>query len=94
VIIYRLSPMTYLIGKRLIRVDHIGICNIVADRRVVREMIQHEAEPGPIAEEVTRMLTDSCYTDEMRNGLALVRERLGGGGGSARVAAIVLDMLD
>ncbi|MRR34005.1 lipid-A-disaccharide synthase [bacterium] len=93
-IIYKLSPLTYLIGKRLIRVDHIGICNIVADRRVVREMIQHEADPGLIAEELTRILTDSRYADEIRDGLALVRERLGGGGCSSRVAAIALEMLD
>jgi len=93
-IIYKLSAMTYLIGKRLIRVDHIGICNIVADRRVVREMIQHEADPGLIAEELTRILTDSRYAEEIRDGLALVRERLGGGGCSSRVAAIALEMLD
>lgn len=94
VIIYKVSPLTYQVGKRLIRVDHIGICNIVADKRVVRELIQHEAEPGPIADEIARILTDASYADEIRQGLALVRERLGEGGCSARVAAIVREMLE
>ncbi len=49
VIIYRVSPLTYTVGKRLIRVDHIGLCNIVAGERVVQELIQHDAEPGKIA---------------------------------------------
>ncbi|HOP40679.1 MAG TPA: lipid-A-disaccharide synthase [Geobacteraceae bacterium] len=93
VIIYKVSPLTYLVGKRLIRVDHIGICNIVADKRVVRELIQHEAEPGPITDEIARILTDASYADEIRQGLALVRERLGDVGCSTRVAAIVREML-
>jgi lipid-A-disaccharide synthase len=93
VIIYRVSPMTYQVGKRLIRVDHIGICNIVADERVVRELIQHDAEPSAIAEEIARILTDPSYADTIRSGLARVRKRLGGGGCSSRVARIVLEML-
>ncbi|MRR53230.1 MAG: lipid-A-disaccharide synthase [Deltaproteobacteria bacterium] len=93
VIIYRVSPLTYQAAKRLIRVDHVGICNIVADRRVVRELIQHEAKPEIIAEEISRILTDSSYADAIRFGLSEVRNRLGSGGCSARVAEIVQEML-
>lgn len=93
VIIYRVSPLTYQAAKRLIRVDHVGICNIVADRRVVRELIQHEAQPEIILEEITRILTDTSYADSIRVGLSEVRNRLGSGGCSARVAEIVQEML-
>ncbi|MGA7827885.1 MAG: lipid-A-disaccharide synthase [Geobacteraceae bacterium] len=93
VIIYRVSPLTYQVGKRLIRVDHVGICNIVADERVVRELIQHEAEPEVIAEEIARILSDSAYAETIRSGLSKVRKRLGSGGCSARVAGIVQEML-
>lgn len=93
VIIYQVSPFTYAIGKRLIRVDHIGICNIVADERVVRELIQHEATPEAIAGEIGRMLTDPAYAGAVRSRLALVREKLGSGGCSGRVAEIVRQML-
>ena len=93
VIIYRVSPLTYQAAKRLIRVDHVGICNIVADRRVVRELIQHEAKPEIILEEISRILTDSTYADTIRSGLSEVRNRLGSGGCSTRVAEIVQEML-
>jgi lipid-A-disaccharide synthase len=93
VLIYRVSPLTYLVAKWLIRVDHVGLCNIVADKRVVREMIQYQATPEGIAEEIARILSDSSYAEEIRTGLALVRKRLGSGGCSARVAGIVQEML-
>jgi lipid-A-disaccharide synthase len=93
VIIYRVSPLTYAVGKRLIKVDHIGICNIVAGERVVRELIQDDAEPAWIAAEIGRILTDDGYAAEMRAKLAGVKAKLGSGGGSARVAGLVLDMV-
>lgn len=93
VIIYRVSPLTYAVGKRLIKVDHIGICNIVAGERVVRELIQDDAEPAWIAAEIGRILTDDGYAAEMRAKLAGVKAKLGSGGGSARVARLVLDMV-
>ena len=83
VIIYRVSPLTYAVGKRLIRVDHIGLCNIVAGERVAQELIQHEAEPERIAAEIGRILMDKDYAAAMRGRLGSIRERLGSGGGSA-----------
>lgn len=93
VIIYRVSPLTYAVGRRLIRVDHIGICNIVAGERVVRELVQDDAQPVWIAEEISCILTDDLYVRQMRAKLAGVREKLGSGGGSARVAQLALEML-
>jgi lipid-A-disaccharide synthase len=93
VIIYRVSPLTYAVGKRLIKVDHIGLCNIVAGERVVRELVQDDAEPAWIAAEIARILTDDEYAKEMRDKLAGVRAKLGSGGGSAKVAELVLKMI-
>jgi lipid-A-disaccharide synthase len=93
VIIYKVSPLTYLIGKRLIRVDHIGICNIVANQRVVTELIQHEAEPERIAGEIEKILADPVCSADIRNNLRRVGERLGGGKCSSRVASILMEML-
>lgn len=94
VIIYRVSPLTYEVGKRLIRVDHIGICNIVAGERVVPELIQDDAEPERIAAEIGRILTDPPYAQAMSVRLKGVRERLGEPGSSRRVAQIALAMID
>jgi lipid-A-disaccharide synthase len=93
VIIYRVSPLTYAVAKRLIKVEHIGICNIVAGERVVRELIQDDAEPAWITAEIARILTDNDYAQEMRAKLAGIRAKLGSGGGSARVAGVVLEMI-
>jgi lipid-A-disaccharide synthase len=93
VIIYRVSPLTYQIGKRLIKVDHIGICNIVAGERVVQELVQHEAEPERIAAEIGRILTDKEYATVMIMKLRGVREKLGSGGASLRVARQALEIL-
>jgi lipid-A-disaccharide synthase len=93
VIIYRVSPLTYEVGKRLIRVDHVGICNIVAGERIVPELIQHDAEPVPIAAEIARMLAEPGYGAAMKTKLSAVREKLGSGGGSANAAHLILDML-
>lgn len=93
VIIYKVSPLTYQVGKRLIRVDHIGICNIVAGERVVPELIQHDAEPAIIADAIGRFLDDRDYAAAVREKLRQVKNNLGSGGGSAKVAALVLEML-
>jgi lipid-A-disaccharide synthase len=93
VIIYKVSPFTYLIAKRLVRVEHIGICNIVANQRVVSELIQHDAEPELIAREVERILTDPEYVAGIRENLKRVGERLGGGECSSRVADILMEMI-
>jgi len=93
VIIYRVSPCTYMVGKRLVKVDHIGICNIVAGERIVKELVQHDAEPGQIAGEIEKILTDSVYATSIRNKLLTVREKLGSGGGSARIAELALSMI-
>jgi len=93
VIIYKISPFTYAIGKRLVKVAHVGICNIVAGERVVPELIQDEADPVKIAKEITAMLTDAAYAADIRRKLLTVREKLGQPGAPARVASLALEMM-
>ncbi len=93
VIVYKVAPLTYAIGKRLVQVDHVGICNIIAGERVVPELIQDEAEPGRIVAEVEGMLVDGgCYA-EVREKLLGVRARLGEPGAPGRVAAIAMQLI-
>lgn len=93
VLIYKVSPLTYQIGKRVINVPHIGICNIVAEKRLVKELIQHEAEPVAIAAEIDAILNDPRHAQQMREGFAAVREKLGNGGALGRVARLALEMM-
>lgn len=93
VIAYRLPWFTYLLARLLVRVDSIGLANIVAGRPFIPELIQHRATPRNLADEARRILDDVSYRDGMRAEMARVRSLLGAPGASARAAAVVLDQL-
>lgn len=92
VIIYKLSPLTYQLAKRLVKVPNIGLCNIVAGETVVRELIQDQANPDEIAAEVGTLLTDQTYHDTIVRKLGEVRSKLGRGGASVNIARIALEL--
>jgi lipid-A-disaccharide synthase len=95
VIVYRISAITYYIISRLVHagLKHVGLVNIVADERLVPELIQEESTPQHMADAVARMLIDPVYYDRIRAGLDGVRKRLGDAGASARAAAVVRELL-
>lgn len=92
VIIYKAAPMSYAIGKRLVRIEHFGLPNIVAGRGIVRELLQDGANPEAISAEILRLLDDQSYNRDQRKGLESVRQRMGAPGCSARVARIASAM--
>ncbi len=92
-IVYRMAPLTYAIGKRLVKVPHIGLANIVAGEGVVKEFIQEAASAENLAGEVLEILGSSRYSGEIRAGLATVRERLGAPGCSQRVARMLASLM-
>jgi len=90
VVVYRLSPLTYLIGKPFVRVDTYAMANLVAGARVVPELIQEDFTPARVADETVRFLTDRDLYARTRDALRGVREKLGGPGASGRAAEAVL----
>jgi lipid-A-disaccharide synthase len=92
VIIYKAAPLTYAIGKRLVKVEHFGLPNIVAGQGIVRELLQEAANPEAISTEILRLLQDADYNRKQRNGLELMRQRMGAPGCSVRVARIASAM--
>jgi len=94
VIIYKVSPVTYWIGKALIRgVSHIGLANLIAGEGVVPELLQHEASAEKISETVIDMLGDTPRLQSIKKQLLDVRNRIGRPGASERTADIALRML-
>ncbi|MCI0653992.1 MAG: lipid-A-disaccharide synthase [Methylococcaceae bacterium] len=93
VITYKVTPLTYLIGRLLVNIPFIGLPNIIAGRKIVAELIQHRATPDAIADEVGKILSDREYAAEMSRKLNQVKERLGDGGGIERLAKLVVGML-
>jgi lipid-A-disaccharide synthase len=92
VIVYKLSPTTYRLGIRFVRVDTYGMVNLVAGERLVPELIQDACTPAAVADATLGLLTDPARAAAMRSALADVRHRLGEPGASRRAAAAVLEV--
>jgi lipid-A-disaccharide synthase len=93
IIIYRISPLSYRLGKMLIRVKHIGLANLIAGRTIMPELIQADASPEKIAATADLLLKSPARLHKMQADLTAVRTLLGSGGASNRVAEIALGML-
>lgn len=92
-ILYKLAPLSYAIGKRLVRVKHFGLPNIVAEEQIVPEYLQERATAQALAEEVLHVLNDNRYAERMRAGLRRMKEKLGNPGCSNRVAEMLFDLI-
>ena len=92
VVVYRLSSLTYRLGKPFVHVDTYAMANLVAGRRVVPELIQHDFTPERVADEALRVLTDPAKAAAVRRDLREVHTRLGTRGASLRAAQAVLDV--
>ena len=90
VIVYRVSPLSYRLLRRLVTVDTIGMVNLIAGERVVPELVQDGFTAEAVAREAVSMLTDPERVARIRDGLARVRSRLGGSGASRRAAEAIL----
>lgn len=90
VILYKMSWPTYWLGRRLVHIRHIGMLNIIADRRICPEFLQAEAHPENLQRAVRPLLEDSPPRRAMLADLAAVREQLGPGGASERAAEALL----
>jgi lipid-A-disaccharide synthase len=89
VVVYRLSDLTYLLGRPLVRVPHYAMVNLIAGRRVVPELIQWRFTGERVAAEVLGLLEDTARAARVRKDLEEVRTRLGAPGASARAAEVV-----
>jgi lipid-A-disaccharide synthase len=90
VIVYRVSPWTYRLGRHLLNVSMFGMVNLIAGTKIVPELIQDAFTPEAVAVEAVSMLTDAARAAHIREGLRDVRERLGGGGASRRAAEAIV----
>ena len=93
VIAYKLSAITYFLGKYLVHTKYIGLPNIIAGKGIIRELIQHDVTADNLAGEVDRILKDKAYREQMLAELTLVKDKLGQGGGSKNMADLAVQML-
>ncbi|MDZ7640772.1 MAG: lipid-A-disaccharide synthase [Desulfurivibrio sp.] len=93
VMAYKLSPLTYLLGRWLVDLPHATLVNLVAGREVIPELLQSRATPENICHHLHPLLTATPARAQMLAGLAQVRARLGTPGASRRAAAAALRLL-
>jgi len=92
VVVYRLSPLTYRLGRPFVRVDTFAMANLVAGRQVVPELVQDDFTPDAVARHALALLQDPRAADAMRAELRTVKTRLGTPGASRRAAEAVLSV--
>jgi lipid-A-disaccharide synthase len=93
VVVYRLSRLSYTLGRPFVRVPHYAMANLIAGRRVVKELIQRDFTPERVASEALALLDDPPARAALRAELGEVRRRLGPPGASERAAAVVAGLM-
>ncbi|MEQ1740542.1 MAG: lipid-A-disaccharide synthase [Methyloglobulus sp.] len=93
VIAYKLSSLTYWLGRWLVKTPYIGLPNIMLGKPAVKELIQHQASAENLVAEISKILKDKSYAEQIRQDLLQVKQQLGDGGGSSNMALLALEML-
>ena len=90
-ILYKSSPVSFWIAKRVVEIPHIGLPNIVAGRLIEPELLQDDCTPERIASTTLELLEPEHY-EQLQRDLQEVKEKLGDPGAVKRVAELVLRM--
>jgi len=94
IVAYRTHPLTFQLARRLVRVDHVALANLVGGGRIVPEFLQEEVEPERLAGALLPLLRDSAERGDMIEGLRRIRDRLGTPGAAGRVVDLVEAVLE
>lgn len=93
VIVYKTSPFTYFLAKTFVKIPHISLPNIIAKHTIVPELLQDNAAPEQIANQVLSMLNPKSLSD-IKKQLLMIPRYLGGSGAAERTAKIAIKMLE
>jgi lipid-A-disaccharide synthase len=93
VVVYKVSPISYWMGKIAVKVPYISLVNLVAGEEVVPELIQDNVVPERLARESITILEDDAIRGNMINKLRGIKEGLGRGGASEKTASIAVEMM-
>ena len=98
VMVYRVSPLTYWLGKPRVKVAHFAMVNLIAGEQVVPELVQHDFTPAQVVAQLNEILPDGTARDKMLEGLAGVKARLrapknGDAHPSERAAQAIFELL-
>lgn len=93
VMAYKVSPLTYMLGRFLVKIPNIALVNVVAGEKIIPEFVQGEAKPESISEVLYTLLLSSLHREKMKSNLDRVRQKLGERGASRKAAAMLHSMI-
>ncbi|WP_457576894.1 lipid-A-disaccharide synthase [Desulfomarina sp.] len=94
VIVYKLSKITYILAKLLVKLEHFSLVNLIAGKSVVTELLQDEVKAKAVAEQLLLLVGETEERKNILQSLAGVRKKLGGAGASEKAADLVFEILD
>lgn len=92
ILLYKVSPITYGIGKMVVNLTHVGLPNIIAGKEVIPELLQSDVSADNIVEHMLPLLDDLKENEHMRQELRTVRDKLGKPGAVKRVAELIYSL--
>ena len=92
VVMYKLFPLTFWLGKRIVKVKWVSLVNILSDREVVRELLQKDATVENVLQELHKIMNDAAYRDQMRKAYEDIRKVFAEKHASERVADLIIAM--
>jgi lipid-A-disaccharide synthase len=93
IILYRLNPFTYVIGKLVTNIKRFGLCNIVAECDIAREFLQHQITPEAISEETIKLVNNTAYRDSIKQKLFQLRHDLQTENAARETANVALELI-
>jgi len=92
-IVYKVASLTWIVGKQLVKVPFLGMPNVLADKEIAREFLQHDATPEALATETLRLVNDPYARESLQWELAAVISNLGERGAAGRAAKAIVEEL-
>ena len=93
-LVYKVAWPTYLIGRLVVDIEHLGMANILAGREIVHEFIQHEANVENLTSFVESVMTDENRRSELEENLRETAQKLGGGGAAKVAAEAIVNLVE
>jgi lipid-A-disaccharide synthase len=93
VVAYKVSPRTYRLGKLLVKVKYFSLVNLIGEKTIVPELLQDEANPDRISEELLKLMYDEKERQKIETGFQKVKQKLGSAGASERAAQLALRLM-
>jgi len=94
IIIYKISPISYKIGKYVVKINNFGLPNLIAGKEVIPELLQEDVNPETLSGLVMGYLNDSSKIDMMKKDFRKIRNKIGSSGASEKTANLALKMIN